>query len=59
LAEACKAYELAVRIHPDSAKAHFNLGNIHKDLGQFDEAATCYRQALAIDPEFARAWCHL
>jgi hypothetical protein len=34
----------AVRLHPESASAHLNLGNLVSDLGLLDEAADASRK---------------
>ncbi|MCP4590209.1 MAG: tetratricopeptide repeat protein, partial [bacterium] len=46
LQEALQHYERAVEINPDDANAHFNLGNCHKALEQYDQAIACYQQAI-------------
>ena len=43
----------------DFFEAHFNLGNIYHDLGRFNEAQTCYRQALRLNPLYADAHFYL
>ncbi|MFV8756823.1 tetratricopeptide repeat protein [Nannocystaceae bacterium ST9] len=35
----------------DTALGHYNLANVERDLGEFDEAEAEYREALADDPE--------
>ena len=45
LIEAQALYERAIGLDPDCFEAHFNLGNIHHDLGRYDEALACYRDA--------------
>ena len=44
-----------MKLKPDYAEAHFNLGTTLKDLGRLDEAEQCLRQALALKPDFAEA----
>ena len=41
------------------APAHFNLGEILAGSGILNEAIDHYRQALAVDPDFALAHYHL
>ena len=45
-------YEAALRINPDLAEAHFNLGNALSHLpGRLPEAITEYEAALRISPD--------
>ncbi|MEM7591014.1 MAG: tetratricopeptide repeat protein [Cyanobacteria bacterium P01_A01_bin.83] len=39
----------------DSAEAHNNLGNLLMQQGKLSEAISCYRTAIAIEPEMAMA----
>lgn len=48
-------YAAAVRIAPDSAKAHHNLAVARQRAGAYDEALAHYRQALRIYPDYASA----
>ena len=50
LQEACERYREAVRIAPDYAKAHLNLGIGLEAAGAAEDAARSYEAALAIDP---------
>ena len=45
--------EAALKIDPDNLSAHSNLGVTLFDQGRLEEAETCYRQALAINPDCA------
>lgn len=38
---------------------HQSAGNTYLANGQLDAAEQCYRQAIAVDPEFAKAFCKL
>ena len=44
-----------MRIRPDHAEAYNNLGNALRELGQFEEAEACLRQALRLKPDYAEA----
>jgi tetratricopeptide (TPR) repeat protein len=44
-------YETALRLKPDSAKAHFQLGNAFHKAGRLPEAVAEYRASIALDPE--------
>jgi tetratricopeptide (TPR) repeat protein len=41
----------ALERNPDYVPALLNLGNLHEDLGQRDEARAAYERALAIEPD--------
>ena len=38
-------------LNPADASAHYNLGLIHQQRGQYDEARACFTRAIEIDPE--------
>ena len=44
--EAIEAYKQAIRINPDDAKAHSNLGNAYDSSGMNKEAIEAYKQAI-------------
>jgi predicted O-linked N-acetylglucosamine transferase (SPINDLY family) len=41
------------------AKAHNNLGNVLNAQGKYEQAASCFRQALALKPGYAEAYNNL
>ncbi|MGC2048361.1 MAG: tetratricopeptide repeat protein, partial [Gallionella sp.] len=47
------ALRRSVELNPIDAMAHSNLGNVLKDLGQFDDAVASYRRALKLKPDLA------
>jgi hypothetical protein len=49
----------AVVAQPNSAKAHFNLGNAVRDLGDLQMALEHYDQALAIYPQYAEVYYNI
>jgi tetratricopeptide (TPR) repeat protein len=51
--EAIEAYRQAIRIKPDYAEAHYNLGCAYDNLGMHKEAIEAYKQAIRIKPNFA------
>ena len=53
--DAVKSYEKAVAIKPDYADAHFNLGNILRDLGELDGAIKSYGKTIEIMPDYDAA----
>jgi predicted O-linked N-acetylglucosamine transferase (SPINDLY family) len=55
LAEACALYREALRLAPQSARAHLNLGIALQALGDHAGAVARYEQALVLDPANAYA----
>ena len=53
--EAAAHYEASVRLKPDSAPAHFNLGAALMLADRIEEAASQYQEALRINPAYAAA----
>jgi len=49
----------AIHIVPDYAIFHDSLGTVYLALNKFEEAATCYRMALALDLNFSGAHFNL
>ena len=59
LPEAASHYEQALRLDPDIAEAHNNLGSVLLQLGRIDEAAPQFEAALRLRPDYARARANL
>ena len=59
LNEAMECLRQALRIRPDYAMAHVNLGNILKDQGQLGEAVQSFRQAVNLNPKMPEAYYNL
>jgi tetratricopeptide (TPR) repeat protein len=53
--EAEKEYREAIRINPEHAKAHYNLGLLLANLKRNNEAEKEYREAIRINPEHTEA----
>ena len=53
--EAIAHYQQALRIKPDYAEAHYNLGNVFLREGKISDAIGHYEQALRIKPDYAEA----
>ena len=49
--EAIEAHKQAIRIKPDYAEAHDNLGNAYDKLGIYREAIEAFKQAIKIKPD--------
>jgi len=56
---AIECYERALRIEPNYAAAHSNLGVVKQHTGLLPEAIAHYRQALEIDPNLAETASNL
>ena len=56
---ALNANKTAVKLSPQDAEAHNNLGNTLKEMGRLDEAEASYNQALVLKPDYAEAHCNL
>jgi tetratricopeptide (TPR) repeat protein len=59
LTEAILCFENAIRLDPENADAHFNLGNTFAQRGKLRDAVICYQEAIAIDPNFAQVYFNL
>jgi tetratricopeptide (TPR) repeat protein len=46
-----EAIEQLVRIHPDYASSHYNIGITYGKLGRYGDAIDAFKRALEIDPE--------
>jgi tetratricopeptide (TPR) repeat protein len=55
VAEAIEQYEMALRINPDFAEAHNDLGNAFERQGKVREAREQYEQALGLNPDLTAA----
>ena len=53
--EAIAEYRQAIRIKPDDAEAHSNLGVALQVKGQLDEAIAECREAIRLKPDYAEA----
>ena len=49
-ADAIAEYRTALRMKPDSALAHFHLGNTFHKMGRLPDAIAEYQASLGIDP---------
>jgi tetratricopeptide (TPR) repeat protein len=50
-----KSYKECLRINPDFAEAHYNLGVLLNEMGRKEDAEAEYRDALRINPDDAKA----
>lgn len=54
--EAVRLIEAALKINPNAAVAHNNLGNALKDLGRPTEALASYDRSIELKPDYADAF---
>lgn len=47
--KAIAAFERALEIDPQAPNVHYNLGLIHRDRGEVEQAAQRFRQAIQVD----------
>ena len=52
-----ETYQTVLRINPDDAAAHYNLGNAYRQKCRLDQAISEYQAALRIDPDDVRVAC--
>lgn len=55
-ARARAEFERALRLRPDLALAHFNIGWVCDQQGLHDDALSHFARALELNPELDRAW---
>jgi Flp pilus assembly protein TadD len=58
-AQAAASYDLAIRLRPDDADAHNNLGAAIAELGRLHDAIAHYQEALRLRPQFADGYYNL
>lgn len=54
-----KSHKKSLEFNPDVTVTHYNIGNLLKDHGQYDEAEEEYRDAIRADPDLAEAHANL
>ena len=47
----------ALKLAPDDADIHSNLGRVHFRKGELQKAIAAYNQSLRLDPKRAEVWC--
>ena len=53
--KAIEAYKQVIRINPDNAYAHYNLGVAYANLGRYSEEIEAYKQAICFNSDYAYA----
>lgn len=59
LTEGTALYHRALEVLPDYAPAHYNLGVVHAEAKQFEEAMSCYERCVSVCPGHAQAQCNM
>jgi tetratricopeptide (TPR) repeat protein len=52
-------YKKTIELRPNDAHAYNNMGNAHKEIGDFDRAIECYDSAISLKPDYASAHYNL
>jgi tetratricopeptide (TPR) repeat protein len=58
-AEAIVSYQKVLKLDPDYAPAHINLGTLYYNQSDYDQAEAHYRKAIAADSRYALAYFDL
>ena len=59
LNDAVASFKKALAVNPKEPLAHFNLGVIYWQIGNFDEAINSFSQAIQLDPNLMDAYANL
>lgn len=59
LSQAEQAFQHAIRLEPNRADCHYNLGNLYNDSGRHEEAVQAYRTSLSLENTSALVWHNL
>ena len=57
--EAEAAFRQAIRLNPNRADGHYNLGNLLLNQDRYSEAIEAYHRSLALEPRSATVWHNL
>jgi len=58
-AKAIECYKDTIRLKPNSAEAHFNLGLAYDKAGYMKEAIKLYKEVIRLDPKSSVTYCNL
>ncbi|MBZ5595603.1 MAG: tetratricopeptide repeat protein [Acidobacteriia bacterium] len=56
---AAELLEKSVRLQPNHAQAHYELGRAYAELGRFHDAVPQYEAAVRLEPGLTEAWYRL
>jgi tetratricopeptide (TPR) repeat protein len=54
LERAADLYHEVIRLRHDTPEAHFNLGSVLHELGQYEESSSAWKTAVDLRPDLAR-----
>ena len=57
--EATASFQKVIHFDPHFHDAHFNLGNLFKDQGDYPQAKVCYEAAIALKKDFSHSHINL
>jgi len=57
--EAFKNYQLLERKYPNNHTVYNNLGNLYKDIGEYEKSEIYYKKSLEVKPDFAMAYSNI
>jgi len=57
--DAIACYQAAIKLRPDFAIAHGNLGSCYYDLGDYTSAIKAFNYAIQLEPNFPDAYNNL
>ena len=57
--KAISYYKKTIELRSNDAHAYNNMGNAHKEIGDFDRAIECYDSAISLKPDYASAHYNL
>ncbi len=57
--ESIAFYERTFERTPDNVEEYLNLGNVYKDLGEYDKAIASYKKVIEFNPNSAKAYNNL
>jgi Flp pilus assembly protein TadD len=57
--EAEQQFKEVIRLNPEDAEAHLNLGVIYANMNRLDEAEKAYKSAISLNPQLVDAYYNL
>jgi tetratricopeptide (TPR) repeat protein len=51
-----RVWQSVVRMHPDTGRAHYNLGNLYLRAADYTRAVECYDRCITAESDYVPAW---